>query len=324
MELFESLKSQIKGKDIKLVLPEGVEPRIIEAAVRLKKENLLKPILLGNPDKIKDVAKKIGQDLGDIEILDPENYAEFDEMKQAFIDRRNGKVTSEDADKLLKNVNYFGTMLTFMNKADAMVSGAIHPTGDTVRPALQIVKTKPGISRTSGVFVMLGPDGEKYIFGDCAINITVDAQQMAEIAVESARTAKVFGIDPKVAMLSFSTAGSAKDDNAVKVSEATKIAKQLDPELLVDGEMQFDAAIVDKVAKQKMPESKIAGNANVFIFPSLEAGNIGYKIAQRLGNFQAIGPILQGLNKPISDLSRGCNSEDVYKLSIISAAQSLI
>ncbi len=324
MELFESLKGQIAGKNIKVVLPEGVEPRIITAAVRLQDEKLVKPILLGNQEEIKKIAKNEGVELGDMEIIDPANYDGIDEMVASFVERRKGKVTPEDAKKMLMNVNYFGTMMTYMGIADAMVSGAIHATGDTVRPALQIVKTKPGVSRTSGSFVMLAPDGRRFLFADCAINITVGAQEMAEIAVESARNAKMFGIDPKVAMLSFSTAGSAKGPEAEKVAEATRIAKELAPDLAIDGEMQFDAAIVDTVAKQKMPNSKVAGNANVFIFPSLEAGNIGYKIAQRLGGFQAIGPILQGLNKPISDLSRGCNAEDVYKLTIITAAQSLM
>ena len=203
-----------------------------------------------------------------------------------------------------------------------MVSGAVHSTGDTVRPALQIIKTKPGVSRTSGAFVMLKGD-TRYIFSDCAINIELDAEGLAGVAVESARTAKMFGIDPKVAMLSFSTMGSAKHDLATKVQEATKMAQNLAPELPIDGEMQFDAAIVESVGQQKAPGSKVAGFANVFVFPSLEAGNIGYKIAQRLGGFEALGPILQGLNKPITDLSRGCNEEDVYKLSIITACQSL-
>lgn len=203
-----------------------------------------------------------------------------------------------------------------------VVSGAIHPTGDTVRPALQIIKTAPGSSRISGAFVMQRDD-ERYIFADAAINIDIDAQTMAEIAIQSAKTAKVFGIDPKVAMLSFSTKGSAKAPQVDKVSEATKIAKELEPSLALDGELQFDAAFVPEVAKSKAPDSEIAGQANVFIFPDLQSGNIGYKIAQRLGGFEAVGPILQGLAKPVSDLSRGANEEDVYKVAIITAAQAL-
>lgn len=322
MELIEGLKAQITGKDIKIVLPEGTEPRIIGAAARLYKEGILVPVLVGQPDAIKAVAGEKKIDIEGIEILDPNNYPAFDEMVAAFVERRKGKVSEEDARNILKDENYFGTMLTYMDKVDGMVSGAVHSTGDTVRPALQIIKTKPGVSRTSGAFVMLKGD-TRYIFSDCAINIELDAEGLAGVAVESARTAKMFGIDPKVAMLSFSTMGSAKHDLATKVQEATKMAQNLAPELPIDGEMQFDAAIVESVGQQKAPGSKVAGFANVFVFPSLEAGNIGYKIAQRLGGFEALGPILQGLNKPITDLSRGCNEEDVYKLSIITACQSL-
>ena len=323
MELIDSLKAQIEGKNVRIVLPEGTEPRIIEAASRLHKEGILVPVLVGSVDAVKAVANEKNIDLDGVEILDPANYDEFDAMVAAFVERRKGKATEEDARKKLLDENYFGTMLTYMGKVDGMVSGAVHSTGDTIRPALQIIKTKPGVSRTSGAFVMIKED-TKYIFGDCAINIELDAEGLAGVAVESAKTAKMFGIDPKVAMLSFSTKGSAKHDLATKVEEATKLAHELDPELALDGELQFDAAIVESVGQQKAPGSKVAGNANVFIFPSLEAGNIGYKIAQRLGGFEALGPILQGLNKPITDLSRGCNAEDVYKLSIITACQSVM
>lgn len=323
MQLIESLKAQIEGKNIRIVLPEGTEPRILEAASRLHSESILVPVLIGSKEEIGAKAKEIGVSVDGIEIIDPTTYEKFDEMVNSFVERRKGKVTEEDARKILLDENYFGTMLTYMGLVDGMVSGAVHSTGDTVRPALQIIKTKPGVSRTSGAFVMIKGD-TKYIFGDCAINIELDAEGLAGVAVESAKTAKMFGIDPKVAMLSFSTKGSAKHELATKVAEATKLAHELDPELALDGELQFDAAIVESVGKQKAPDSKVAGEANVFIFPSLEAGNIGYKIAQRLGGFEALGPILQGLNKPITDLSRGCSAEDVYKLSIITACQSLI
>lgn len=226
---------------------------------------------------------------------------------------------------MLKDVNYFGTMMVQLGEADGMVSGAIHTTGDTVRPALQIIKTKPGVSRTSGAMVMLGKQGEKYLFADIAINTTLDAQQLGEIAVISSQTAKVFGINPKVALLSFSTNGSAITPESQKVAEAAKIAKQIVEEqglnVPIDGEMQFDAAVSSTVADLKFPSSNVAGYANTFIFPTLEAGNIGYKIAQRLGGYTAVGPILQGLKKPVNDLSRGCNSEDVYLTSIVTAAQ---
>ena len=281
--------------------------------------------MLGNPAEIKDIAKKRGFNVDNIEIIDQNNYEGLDEMVAAFVERRKGKVSEEQARELLKDENYFGTMLTYMGKVEGLVSGAVHSTGDTVRPALQIIKTKPGVSRTSGAFIMLrGRDNEKYLFSDCAINVNPNAQELAEIAVESAKTAELFGIDPKVAMLSFSTMGSAKAEEATKVAEATKIAQELAPQYEIDGELQFDAAYVASVGQQKAPDSKVAGQATVFVFPELQSGNIGYKIAQRFGNFEAIGPILQGLNKPISDLSRGCNEEDVYKLAIITATQSLM
>ncbi len=226
------------------------------------------------------------------------------------------------ARKILLDENYFGTMLVYMEKANGLVSGAAHSTADTVRPALQIIKTKEGVQKTSGVFIMVRNE-EKYVFADCAINIAPDSQDLAEIAIESAKTAKMFDIEPKVAMLSFSTKGSAKSPETERVTEAVEIAKQLAPNLTLDGEFQFDAAFVPSVAKKKAPDSVIQGDANVFVFPSLEAGNIGYKIAQRLGGFEAVGPILQGLNAPVNDLSRGCNEEDVYNLALITAAQVL-
>src|SRR5699024_5265570 len=241
-------------------------------------------------------------------------------MVDAFVERRNGKATKEQAEEVLLNENYFGTMLVYMNQADGLVSGAVHSTGDTVRPALQIIKTKEGVKKTSGVFIMVR-DEEKYVFADCAINIAPDSQDLAEIAISSAETAELFNIDPRIAMLSFSTKGSAKSEETEKVSESVKIAKEMAPNLTVDGEFQFDAAFVPSVAEKKAPGSVLKGDANVFVFPGLESGNIGYKIAQRLGGFDAVGPILQGLNKPVNDLSRGCSSDDAYKLALITAAQ---
>ena len=325
MDLFDNLKQKVAGANKTIVFPEGQEPRIFRAAIRLKNDGLVVPILLGKVDEIKQNAENEGVDLGDIELIDPNTYPEdkFAEMVEAFVERRKGKNTKEQAETMLRDVNYFGTMLVYMDKADGLVSGAIHSTGDTVRPALQIIKTKPGVSRTSGAFVMVKGD-ERYFFADCAININPGAQELAEIAVESANTAKIFDIDPQVAMLSFSTMGSAKSDEVTKVQEAVKLAKELAPNEKIDGELQFDAAFVPVVAKQKAPESEVAGHANVFIFPELQSGNIGYKIAQRLGGFEAIGPVLQGLNKPVSDLSRGSVEEDVYKVAIITAAQALM
>jgi len=325
VELFESLKFKIVRRHIKIVFPEATDPRILGAASRLRSEELIEPVLIGNPVEIEKAAEARGINVSNFEILDPENYDRWDEMVEAFVERRNGKATKEQAEEILKDVNYFGTMLTYMGITEGMVSGAIHSTGDTVRPALQIIKTKPGVSRTSGAFLMVrGRDQEKYLFSDCAINVNPTAQELAEIAVDSAKTAELFEIDPKVAMLSFSTKGSAKAPEVDKVVEATKIAKELAPEYQIDGELQFDAAYISAVAQLKAPESEVAGKATVFVFPDLQSGNIGYKIAQRFGNFEAIGPILQGLNKPISELSRGSNEEDVYKLSIITAAQTLM
>ena len=326
-DLLSVLQDKLSGKNVKIVLPEGEDERVLIAATQLQKTDYVSPIVLGNEDNIKSLASKHALDLTQIEIIDPATSELKDELVDAFVERRKGKATKEQAVELLDNVNYFGTMLVYTGKAEGLVSGAAHSTGDTVRPALQIIKTKPGVSRTSGIFFMIKGD-EQYIFGDCAINPELDAQGLAEIAVESAKSAQSFGMDPKVAMLSFSTKGSAKSDDVTKVQEALKLAQekaeadQLE-HVVIDGEFQFDAAIVPSVAEKKAPGAKIQGDANVFVFPSLEPGNIGYKIAQRLGGYDAVGPVLQGLNSPVNDLSRGCSTEDVYNLSIITAAQAL-
>lgn len=327
MELFKALSLKIKDKNLRIVYPEAEDVRVLGAAIRLKADKLIEPILIGNPDNIKQLADENHWNLGDIEIIDPSNYPHFEEMVAAFVERRKGKNTEEQAREMLRDNVYLGTMLVYTDAADGLVCGATYSTGDTVRPALQIIKTRPNVKLTSGAFVMIPPvegGGEKLIMADCAININPDAQELAEIAVESARTARIFDIEPKVAMLSFSTKGSAASPEVDKVVEATRIARELDPTLPIDGELQFDAALVESVADKKAPESDVAGHANVFVFPEIQSGNIGYKIAQRLGQYQAIGPILQGLNKPVSDLSRGCNEEDVYKVSIITANQALI
>lgn len=323
MELFEEIAAKVKGQNKTIVFPEGGDKRVLGAAVRLQQDGLLKPILLGKRSEIEATAKENGWDISALTILDPAEYPAADKqaMFDALLERRKGKNTPEQVEEMLKDVSYFGTMLVYMGKADGMVSGAVHSTGSTVRPALQIVKTKPGSHRISGAFLML-KGGQRYIFADCAINIELDAPTMAEVAVQSAETAKLFGIDPKVALLSFSTKGSAKGDMVTKVAEATEKVHELAPDLAADGELQFDAAFVPEVGELKAPDSKVAGHANVFIFPSLEAGNIGYKIAQRFGGFTAVGPILQGLNAPIADLSRGCNEDDVYKVALITAARA--
>jgi phosphate acetyltransferase len=321
-DLFEGLKQKVSGRDLKIVFPEGLDERIVRAAGRLAAEKLMTPILIGNIEQVQAKAAEVGVSLADAEIYDPASYAGMDELVAAFVDRRKGKATEEDARKILLDENYFGTMLVYLNKANGLVSGAAHSTADTVRPALQIIKTKEGVKKTSGVFIMVRED-EKYVFADCAINIAPDSNDLAEIAVESAKTANMFDIEPRIAMLSFSTKGSAKSPETERVAAAVEEAKRRDPSLVLDGEFQFDAAFVPSVAKSKAPDSPLQGDANVFIFPSLEAGNIGYKIAQRLGGFEAVGPILQGLNAPVNDLSRGCNEEDVYKLALITAAQGI-
>ena len=323
MELFEEIAAKVKGQNKTIVFPEGEDKRVLGAAVRLQQDGLLKPILLGKRSEIEATAKENGWDISALTILDPAEYPAADKqaMFDALLERRKGKNTPEQVEEMLKDVSYFGTMLVYMGKADGLVSGAVPSTGSTVRPALQIVKTKLGSHRISGAFLMLKGD-QRYIFADCAINIELDAPTMAEVAVQSAETAKLFGIDPKVALLSFSTKGSAKGDMVTKVAEATEKVHELAPDLAADGELQFDAAFVPEVGELKAPDSKVAGHANVFIFPSLEAGNIGYKIAQRFGGFTAVGPILQGLNAPIADLSRGCNEDDVYKVALITAARA--
>ncbi|AJA79249.1 phosphate acetyltransferase [Levilactobacillus brevis] len=324
MELFDSLKQKINGQNKTIVFPEGEDERVLGAASRLVADGLVKAIVLGKQSQIETTATNHAIDLSQLTILDPAQMPsdQHQAMLDALVERRKGKNTPEQAAEMLKDPNYVGTMMVYMGQADGMVSGAVHATGDTVRPALQIIKTKAGVHRISGAFIMQKGD-ERYVFADCAINIELEAAGMAEVAIESAHTAKVFDIDPKVAMLSFSTKGSAKGDMVTKVQEATALAHESAPDLPLDGELQFDAAFVPSVGTQKAPDSKVAGHANVFVFPELQSGNIGYKIAQRFGGFEAIGPILQGLNKPVSDLSRGCNEEDVYKVAIITAAQSL-
>lgn len=324
MDLFDEIAAKVKGQDKTIVFPEGADKRILGAAVRLKNDDLVEPILLGSKSEIEATANENNFDITGLQIIDPAAYPEADKkaMFDALLERRKGKNTPEQVEKMMEDVSYFGTMLVYMGKADGMVSGAVHSTGSTVRPALQIIKTKPNAHRISGAFLMQKGD-QRYIFADCAINIELDADTMAEVAVQSAETAKLFGIDPKVALLSFSTKGSAKGDMVTKVAEATEKVHEMEPELPADGEVQFDAAVVPSVGELKAPGSKVAGHANVFIFPSLEAGNIGYKIAQRFGGFTAVGPILQGLNAPIADLSRGCSEDDAYKVAIITAAQAL-
>ena len=333
--MIDPLIELLKSNPRKLVFTEGTDARILEAAARLKQEGFLTPVLIGNPDAVRAAAAEGGFDIEGLEIIDPAAYPEMDQLVEDFVTLRKGKATAEDAREMLLKPNYFGTMLVKEGLADALLGGATYSTADTVRPALQLVKTRPGANLVSSCMILIRGD-EKLAMGDCAINVSYEdklddqgnvtlsaAQQVAEVAVETARTASLFGIDPKIAMLSFSTNGSAKGPGPDLMRNATAIVKQTHPELACDGEMQFDAAIVPEVGQLKFPGSTVAGYANVFIFPEIQSGNIGYKIAQRLGNFMAIGPILQGLNAPINDLSRGCNAEEVYVMSIITAAQSV-
>ncbi|GAA3732772.1 phosphate acetyltransferase [Salinicoccus jeotgali] len=321
-KFLKDLKSNLEGKNVKIVFPEGSDKRILTAAVELADTTYVQPIVLGAKKELDALAEQENLDLEKIETIDPADYGDKDALIDAFVERRQGKVTAEQADEILNDVNYFGTMLVYTGRAEGLVSGAIHSTPDTVRPALQIIKTKPGVSRTSGVFFMIRED-ELYVMGDCAINPELNAEELSEVAVETAKTARDFKMEPRVALLSFSTRGSAKTEETEKVKLATQYAQEKLPEVPIDGELQFDAAFVPGVAEKKAPDSPLEGRANVFIFPSLEAGNIGYKIAQRLGGFEAYGPILQGLNQPVNDLSRGCSKDEVYNLALFTATQAL-
>ena len=330
--MFTKLLDALKATRRTIVFTEGPDARILEATDRLLKEDLMDVILIGNADEVKAAAEKGGFCICKATIIDPATYEGMDEMVAKMVELRKGKMTEEECRAALAKGNYFGTMLVKMGKADALLGGATYSTADTVRPALQLVKTKKGANLVSSCFILTRGD-EMLCMGDCAINISYEdrldkegnvvlsaADQLAEVAIETAKTAKVFGMDPKVAMLSYSTKGSGKGASVDLVRNATAIVKEKAPELAVDGEMQFDAAVSPTVGQLKFPGSKVAGYANTFIFPEIQSGNIGYKIAQRLGGFAAYGPILQGLNAPINDLSRGCNAEEVYLMSIITAA----
>ena len=321
--MFEFLIKKLKAHPRKIVFTEGTDPRILEASARLLSGTFLTPVLVGNADEITKAAEEAGFNIRGAEIIDPANFADMDKMVALMVELRKGKMTEEQCRKSLSQANYFGTMLVKMGYADALLGGATYSTADTVRPALQIIKTKPGNKIVSSCFIMVRPsatgENEVLAMADCAINIKPTEDELVEIAVETARTAKVFGIDPKVAFLSYSTLGSGKGEDVDKMRNACEKAKAAMPEIPVDGELQFDAAVSPRVAHTKCPDSKVAGHANTFIFPDINAGNIGYKIAQRMGGFDAYGPILQGLNAPINDLSRGCNAQEVYSMAIITA-----
>ena len=319
--MFTKLTEQLKANPRTIVFTEGTDPRIQSAADKLTNNGILSVILLGENEEVEKAAREGGFNIEKCQILNPETYEEMEPMVEEMVKLRKGKMTPEQVRAALSKGNYFGTMLVKMGKADCLLGGATYSTADTVRPALQLIKTKPGNKIVSSCFIMVKGD-EKLAMGDCAINIDPTEDDLAEIAIETAKTAKIFGIDPKVAMLSYSTLGSGKGESVTKMANATAKVREMAPDIAIDGEIQFDAAVSPVVAKVKCQGSPVAGQANTFIFPDISSGNIGYKIAARLGGYEAIGPVLQGLNAPINDLSRGCNADEVYKMSIVTAALS--
>ena len=324
MHMFQNLIDKLKAHPRKIVFTEGTDPRILEASARLLSGTFLTPVLVGNEEEVQAAAEKAGFNIRGAIIIDPENSDGMDAMVEKMVELRKGKMTADECRAALKKGNYFGTMLVKMGVADALLGGATYSTADTVRPALQLVKTKPGNKIVSSCFILVRAsatgDNDVLAMGDCAINIKPEEDELVEIAVETAKCAKIFGIAPKVAFLSYSTKGSGKGEDVDKMRNACEKAKALMPDIPVDGEMQFDAAVSPTVGQLKFPGSPVAGYANTFIFPDINAGNIGYEIAQRLGGFEAYGPILLGLNAPINDLSRGCNAQEVYSMAIITAA----
>ncbi|MEM4260358.1 MAG: phosphate acetyltransferase [Candidatus Woesearchaeota archaeon] len=303
----------------RIIFPETEDDRILKACEIIKKEKIAIPILVGDPEYVKKKSQELKIDLSGIEIHNPKNFPDYDMYAKTLFELRKDKgMTLIEAHQTLQEPIYLGTMLLYFGRADGIVSGAAHPTAHTLRPALQIIKTKKGISTASSYFIMIKKE-EVIFYADCGFNIQPDDKQLAEIAISTADSAKSFGFDAKVAMLSFSTKGSAQHPDADKVIRATKIVKKLRPDIAIDGELQFDAAYVESVGKKKCPDSLIAGKANVFIFPDLDAGNICYKVTERLGGYIALGPIVQGLKKPVNDLSRGCSVEDIVYVTAITA-----
>ncbi len=333
MDFVKELESKAAKAGKKIVLCEGEDKRVVEAAAKIVKEGIAKIVLVGNEAECKKVAPDV--DLSEIELVDPETSPKTAEYAKILYECRKAKgMTEEEAAKQAKDRTMFGALMLKAGDVDGYVSGACHSTANTLRPGLQVIKTAPGISTVSSSFIMVAPEGgNKYIpegvalFGDCAINIEPSSEQLADIAVATAETAKkIAGVEPHVAMLSFSTKGSGNDDKFLKsvpkVQEAVKLAAEKAPSLALDGEFQFDAAIAPEVGKLKAPGSKVAGHANVFIFPNINAGNIGYKIAQRMGGWMAIGPVCQGFAKPLNDLSRGCNVDDIVATVAVTALQA--
>lgn len=332
MTLFEKLTANAKANPQRIVLPEGTEPRTLTAADRIIADGIAKIILIGDPVEILAMAKELKlTHIPQATIVNPADEAVIDKYAPLFFDLRKSKgITMEEARLTTHNPLYLGCLMVKAGDADGQVAGAMNTTGNVLRAAFQVIKTQPGISVVSGAFLMLLPPGLNYgtdgilIFADCAVVPDPTAPELAQIAVSAAQTARdIAGIEPRVAILSFSTKGSAKHDRVNKVIEATKIAKEMRPDLNIDGELQADASIVPSVAATKAPNSPLSGRANVLVFPSLEVGNIAYKLVQRLGNVEAVGPVLQGLAAPVNDLSRGCYPEDIYKTIIMTANQAI-
>ncbi len=325
MHGFGQMIDILKKNPKTIVLTEGTDSRVLEASSRLLASNFLHPILIGDPDKIYEAAEECGFNIRGSEIINPATYDKMDEMVEMFCELRKSKgVTPEQARECLLQNNYFGTMLVKMGYADSLLGGATYSTADTVRPALQLIKTKPGNSIVSSCFILVRPSAtggnEVLAMGDCGIVIKPSEDELVEIAEETMRCARIFGVDPRVAFLSYSTDGSGFGEDVDRMRNAALKTKMRNPDVPIGGELQFDAAVSPKVSKKKCPDSEIHGAANTFIFPDINAGNIGYKIAQRMGNFEAYGPILLGLNSPINDLSRGCTAAEVYSMAIITAA----
>ena len=329
MSFIEDVKAKAKARMKTIVLPEAEDKRTLEAAQQIKKEGFANLILLGNKETVEKDARNYGFDVSGIEVVDPKTSPSLDDYVATLVELRKSKgMTEEEARKLLTESNtYFAVMMVKKGDADGLVSGACHSTADTLRPSLQILKTKPGTKLVSAFFVMVVPDcpyGENgtFVFSDCGLNQNPTAEELAAIAESSAESFRfIVGKEPKVAMLSYSTMGSAKHDDVTKVQEATRIAKENNPDLLLEGELQLDAALVESVASLKAPGSKVAGHANTLIFPNLDAGNIGYKLVQRLAKAEAYGPMTQGIARPVNDLSRGCSAEDIVGVVAITAVQ---